>query len=294
MTNRENAQITGSPVRCELCPRHCEIRPGKVGICKVRTNRAGTIELLKYGRVSALALDPIEKKPLFHFHPGKWIFSVGTFGCNMRCPFCQNAAISMTDGERADRLFSERAVAEHSPEELVEMALSHRSKGNIGVAFTYNEPLVALEYVRDTFELAREAGLETVLVSNGCFEQRTIETISPLTTAWNIDLKAFTTEHYRALGGDLETVKNTIRMVAPVAHLEVTTLIVPNFNDSLEELDELAGWLASVNPNIPLHLSRFFPNYKVQDERPTDLDLMMSARKMARNRLRHVHLGNCP
>jgi pyruvate formate lyase activating enzyme len=279
-----------SPVTCTLCPHACRLSEGRIGRCRVRICRDGVIRPLHYGRVSALALDPIEKKPLYHFHPGKRIFSVGGFGCNLNCPFCQNAAISMSSGG---------APAEHhgyrdkTAAELVEQAVRLQTEGNIGLAFTYNEPLVGLEFVRETFFLARAAGLETVLVTNGCFRASAIQSILPLTTAWNIDLKAFSEEEYRMLGGDFETVRATIRQVAGRAHLEVTTLVVPGFNDSLTALEELVDWLAGIDPGIPFHLSRFFPRHHMTDRLPTDVALLTRMKNVAQGSLRHVYLGNC-
>lgn len=272
-------------VTCELCFHHCQLDEGQVGACRARANQNGAIRPLNYGRLTALALDPIEKKPLRRFHPGSLILSAGSFGCNLHCPFCQNAEIAAAGAETYTRGCS--------PEQLVQEALRLRDKGNIGVAYTYNEPLVGYEYVRDCAALVRRAGMINVLVTNGTIAEAPWRELLPLLDAVNIDLKGFTQNWYRRLGGNLETVKRSIALAAPVCHVEVTTLVVPGENDSEAEMRALSTWLASVSPEIPLHVSRFFPRHQMQDRPPTPVDTVYRLAEMAREQLRYVYTGNC-
>lgn len=272
-------------VTCPLCFHHCRLEEGRTGLCRARANRGGQIVPLNYGRLTALALDPIEKKPLRRFYPGSRILSVGSFGCNLRCPFCQNAEIAAAGPESHTR--------DCSPEELIQLALRLRAQGNIGVAYTYNEPLVGYEYVRDCAALVHRAGMVNVLVTNGTLEEAPWRALLPLLDGVNIDLKGFTQDWYRRLGGDLETVKRSIALAAPLCHVEVTTLVVPGENDSEEEMRALSGWLASVSPEIPLHVSRFFPRHQMQDRPPTPVDTVCRLAEVARERLRYVYTGNC-
>ena len=272
-------------VTCTLCFHHCVLEEGRTGLCRARANRDGAIVPLNYGRLTALALDPIEKKPLRRFHPGSVILSAGSFGCNLRCPFCQNAEIAAAGTEVYTR--------DCTPEQLVQQALALREKGNIGVAYTYNEPLVGYEYVRDCAALVRRAGMVNVLVTNGTIEEPPWRALLPLLDGVNIDLKGFTEAWYRRLGGDLETVKRSIALAAAQCHLEVTTLVVPGENDSDEEMRALSGWLASVSPEIPLHVSRFFPRHRMQDRPPTPVQTVYRLAGIAREQLRYVYTGNC-
>ena len=271
---------------CELCFHRCNLYEGQTSFCWARTCRDGKIVPLNYGKVASLALDPIEKKPLRRFRPGSKILSVGSFGCNLRCPFCQNHEISMSgDGELE--------TAEVSPEVLADKALELRPYGNIGVAYTYNEPLIGYEYVRDCAALVRERGMVNVLVTNGTIEEVPWRELLPLIDAANIDLKGFTPEWYGRLGGDLETVKRSIVLAAERCHVEVTTLLIPGENDSEEEIRSLAQWLASVGKNIPLHLSRFFPRYRMMDKPPTSVEWIYRLADAAREYLSFVYTGNC-
>ena len=273
-------------VKCELCFHHCQLEEGQTGLCRARACRDGAIVPLNYGTLTSLALDPIEKKPLRRFHPGSLILSVGSFGCNLRCPFCQNHEISMS-GE------DEIQTVDVSPELLADKATELRSRGNIGVAYTYNEPLVGYEYVRDCAGLVHKRGMVNVLVTNGTIEEAPWRQLLPLIDAVNIDLKGFTSAWYRRLGGDLDTVKRSIALAAEECHVEVTTLLIPGENDSAEEIRELAQWLASVCPEIPLHLSRFFPRYRMADRPPTPVDQVYRLAEMARGYLSYVYTGNC-
>ena len=272
---------------CGLCFHHCKLEEGQTGYCRARGNRGGEIVSLNYGKVSSLALDPIEKKPLRRFHPGSKILSVGSFGCNLRCPFCQNHEISMTGAENAEAL-------RLSPDALAEQAERLRRLGNIGAAYTYNEPLIGYEYVRDCAQTIRERGMLNVLVSNGTIEEKPWRELLPWLDAVNLDLKGFTADWYRKLGGDLETVKRSIAMAAESGcHVEVTTLLVTGENDGAEEITALSEWLASVDASIPLHLSRFFPRYRVTDKPPTPVETVYRLADVARQYLSFVYTGNC-
>lgn len=270
---------------CELCFHHCRLDEGQTGFCRARGNRNGKIVSLNYGKLTALALDPIEKKPLRRFHSGSLILSVGSFGCNLHCPFCQNAGIAAVGPETYTQ--------DCSPEQLVQESLRLREQGNIGVAYTYNEPLVGYEYARDCAELVHQTGMLNVLVTNGTIEEGPWKALLPLLDAVNIDLKGFTSDWYRRLGGDLATVKRSIDLAAQHCHIEVTTLIVPGENDSEDEMRALSAWLASVSPEIPLHVSRFFPQHQMQDRPPTPVQTVYRLAEVARERLRYVYTGNC-
>lgn len=270
---------------CELCFHRCQLNEGQTGLCRARANQDGVIVPLNYGRITALALDPIEKKPLRRFHPGSLILSVGSFGCNLHCPFCQNAGIAAAGAQTATR--------DCSPEQLVQLALELQNKGNIGVAYTYNEPLVGYEYLRDCAALVRQAGMANVLVTNGTIAEGPWQELLPLLDAVNIDLKGFAESWYKRLGGDLDTVKHSITLAAGQCHLEVTTLVVPRENDSETEMRALSAWLASVSPDIPLHVSRFFPRHQMQDLPPTPVSTVYRLADVAREQLRYVYTGNC-
>ena len=271
---------------CGLCFHRCALDEGQTGYCRARANRGGAVVPLNYGKVVSLALDPIEKKPLRRFHPGASVLSVGSFGCNLRCPFCQNHAISMAG---ADELRSETL----SPEALAALAEELKPRGNLGAAYTYNEPLVGYEYVRDCAEAVHARGMCNVLVTNGTIEDAPWRALLPRIDAANIDLKGFTEAWYKRLGGDLETVKRNIAIAAESCHVEVTTLLVPGENDGADEVRALARWLADISPDIPLHLSRFFPRYRMTDRLPTPVETVYRLADAARETLRYVYTGNC-
>jgi pyruvate formate lyase activating enzyme len=244
--------------------------------------------------VTSLALDPIEKKPLARFYPGSRILSVGSYGCSLNCPFCQNWEISMSDGQefRHGRRAEDNYV---SPEALADMAEHLRLQRNIGVAFTYNEPLISYEYVMDTARLLREKDLKVVLVTNGCVNDEIADTVLPLTDALNIDLKSFQDDVYRnILGGNLAAVKYFIAKAAEQCHVELTSLIVPGMNDSEEEIRAMTQWIASLphGEEIPLHITRFFPRYRMQDRNPTEKAVILKLVEIARQRLKYVFPGN--
>ncbi len=279
---------------CRVCFRHCRIKEGSLGFCGGRIARNGKVEAFNYGRITGLALDPIEKKPLARFFPGSLILSAGSFGCNLRCPFCQNHDISWS---KEARRYAE-ADETLSPKELTDIAFRTRDRGNIGIAFTYNEPLIGYEYVRDTAILAKNAGLKTVMVTNGTAELPVLSELAPWIDAMNIDLKGFTDQYYRTvLGGDFGQVRSFIEEAVKHAHVELTTLIVPGENDSEAEMRELSSWISQFqNPDgesVPLHVSRFFPRFQMTDRNATDVRTVYRLAEIARENLEYVYTGNC-
>ena len=272
---------------CTTCPHACNLASGQLGLC--RSCRGGDEGVVAegYGRITSLALDPIEKKPISRWRPGTTVLSLGSYGCNMRCPFCQNDSIAQVggDGVRWYRV---------EPTEIVRRAFELSARRCIGIAYTYNEPLVNWEFLRDTAQLAHEAGLVNVLVSNGMATPYVLEQVAPLIDAANIDLKCFTEEGYRALGGDLNAVKHTIEVLAalPTCHLEVTTLVVPGISDDLDQIEAMARWLASLDDSIPYHVTRYFPHYRMRDTPATPLATLRNAVAVASEYLPDVIVGN--
>ncbi len=280
--------------KCSVCFRHCDIPEGKLGFCGGRTTRDGRVEAYNYGRITSLALDPIEKKPLARFYPGSRILSVGSFGCNLRCPFCQNHEISWDEQAREFAKTAETL----SPEELVDIAEQTQAQGNIGIAFTYNEPLIGYEFVRDTATLAKARGLKNVMVTNGTAELSVLQELKPCIDAMNIDLKGFTDRYYKDVcGGDRAMVMAFIEEAVKTAHVELATLIVPGENDSEEEMRELSRWVSSLrNPDgevVPLYISRFFPRFHMQDRAATNVRTVYRLAEVARENLPYVYTGNC-
>ena len=277
---------TEKSAECAVCMHHCRLTEGQLGRCRARKNEEGRIVCANYGKITGLMPDPIEKKPLRRFFPGSRILSVGSFGCNLSCPFCQNHEISMAGPE-------EFQPKEMPPENLAALAKSWEDHGNIGVAYTYNEPLVGYEFVRDTARLVRKLGMKNVLVTNGSASLWVLEELLPYIDAMNIDLKGFTEGYYRKLGGDLETVKDFIRRAAQGCHVELTTLIVPGENDSEARMEQEARWIASISPEIPLHVTRFFPQYRMENRRATEVSVVYRLRDIAGKYLKYVYTGNC-
>lgn len=267
-------------VHCMLCPHNCHIADGKRGLCRVRKNEGGTLYTIIYGRITSASMDPIEKKPLFHFYPGRTIFSLGTMGCNFACKFCQNYSIAQM----------ECPTRGLSSEEAVQAALERDS---IGIAYTYNEPLIWYEYVFDTAHLARESGLKNVLVTNGYIQQEPLNDLLPCIDALNIDLKSMRPEFYKEIcRGRLEPVLETCKTAATQALVEVTNLVIPGYNDTDEDFEELSTWVAeNMGRHTPAHLSAYFPCYKLQAE-PTPLSTLKRAYGIFTKHLDYVYLGN--
>lgn len=275
--------IEQGKVHCYLCPHNCVIKPGMSGACRVRKNVDGKLYSLNYGKITSIALDPIEKKPLNRFHPGSLILSAGTFGCNLKCSFCQNWTIAHDNP----------GIREVTPSWLVEEAEELKGRGNIGIAYTYNEPSIWYEFVYDTSRLAKEKGLVNVLVTNGFISREPLQELLPYIDAMNIDVKGYTAAFYNEVcKAALVNVKETVEIAASACHVEVTTLVIPELNDSAEEIREMSEWLSSISPEIPLHLSRFFPDYKMQDRPPTPKETLYRARDIARQYLKYVYIGN--
>lgn len=267
--------------KCLLCPHECAIGPDKTGRCRVRKNSGGTLLTLNYAQVSSLALDPVEKKPLYHFFPGHTVLSAGTWGCNLQCRFCQNWEISQGNPP----------VRSIAPAALAEMA-SQQGEGCIGVAYTYSEPVVWYEYVRQTAAAVKTLGLKNVLVTNGFIRQEPLMDLLPWIDAMNIDVKAFNEDFYRTVcGGGLQAVKQTVATAAKHCHVEITTLVIPGMNDRPDEIEALASWLGQIDQEIPLHFSRYFPRYRL-DAPPTPQDTLLGAKQLAERYLKHVYLGN--
>ena len=268
-------------ISCSLCFHGCAIAPGKAGICGVRRNAAGAMRLPYYALASSIAVDPIEKKPLYHFLPGSGALSLGFFGCNMRCPFCQNWEISQ-EGPYA-------GAKRIEPRLLVDAALR---AGTPSIAYTYSEPTAHFEYLLDAMRLARESGLRNVLVTNGSLQEGPASELLGLTDAANIDLKCWSAERYeRDLGGSLETVLRFIGLAARSCHVEVTTLVVPGLSDSAEDIDSIAGFLASLPSAAPYHLSAYHPAWRF-DEPPTSRALLAELAGRASRLLPYVYVGN--
>lgn len=276
--------MTRGKVVCPVCPHHCALAEGETGRCRARAARNGAVVSLNYGRVASLCLDPVEKKPFSRWMTGKFILSVGSFGCNLRCPFCQNDAIS-----QAGAAFPTTVV---SPSELARLAGELIPRGNVGVAFTYNEPLIGYEYVRDTARLLKETGLSAAVVTNGCIAPRLFRALLPLVDAFNIDLKGWRSSFYDWVGGDLAVVKENIRGAAAAAHVEVTTLIVPGKNDDSTDMEAEAAWLAEISPTLPLHISRYFPRFLTTEIPATPVAVVHRLADVARRHLRYVYEGN--
>ena len=270
----------GTSVRCRLCPHQCLLGESKTGICGVRTAEAGILKLPGYGYITAESPDPIEKKPLYHYHPGETVWSVGFTGCNLHCPFCQNHRIARSRPPEGRYT---------SPEDLIASAVS---SGSRMIAYTYSEPTVHFEYLMDCAALAAEAGLLNVLVTNGNLEAEPAKVLLSVMDAVNIDLKSWDPDYYRkVLGGSLDAVKTFIEIAVNSAWTELTTLIVPGDNDDIGELSAMSDWIASLSPDIPYHLSAYHPAYRYA--RPaTSLPLMVRLREKAEERLNFVYLGN--
>ena len=268
---------------CNNCSHNCDLSEGTTGICHARSCRGGVISCDNYGHITSLALDPIEKKPLAMFRPGTKILSAGSYGCNMRCMWCQNDSIS--------RGYVEADVL--TPEELVNIAIETKARGNIGIAYTYNEPSVGYEFVLDAARLAKDNGLVNVCVSNGMLERGRFNELASYMDAYNIDIKSGSDEKYRTIGGDLALIKDNIACAVSLGrHVELTTLVVPGFNDDKDDLASIVSFISSLDRKIPFHITRFFPAGDMRDARPTDLGVLYGFRDIAKQTLENVFLGN--
>lgn len=278
-------------IRCLLCPHRCLIKEGQSSRCLSRKNMGGKLYSLNYGKVLGAALDPIEKKPLYRFYPSTYIFSVGTFGCNFDCLFCQNHSLvhSVPIEEKTEKK-PNNYRDEVSPEELIEAVLKTPS---IGIAFTYNEPTVWYEYIKDVLPLAKEKDLKTVLVTNGFIEEEPLHKILPMVDAMNIDLKSFSPQFYtKVCKGKIEPVINTIKRASSQIHVEVTCLVIEGYNSGDDEIDALSQMLSKIRPDIPLHISAFYPAYKMRDKPPTRPETIKHLCKTAQRNLKYVYPGN--
>ena len=278
--------------RCDVCFRHCDLKKGDTGFCGARIGLSDSVVPSNYGRITSIALDPIEKKPLHRFYPGSKILSAGSYGCNLRCPFCQNSEISWGEEARNIVVTSETIT----PEELVSIAERQQKNGNIGIAFTYNEPLVGYEFVRDTAKLSHGFGMKNVIVSNGTASLSVLSELVPYIDAMNIDLKCFDADVYsKVLGGSLEMTMEFIEEAVKHAHVELTYLIVPGLNDSPEKMREMTAWIASLKDgkDIPFHVSRFFPCFHMTDRPATPVSMVYELAEVARESLNYVYTGNC-
>lgn len=275
--------LPDNQVECRLCPHHCRIRPDHSGICHARKNIDGRLIAWSYGKITSIALDPIEKKPLNYFMPGSKILSLGTFGCNFHCGFCQNWTIAQQ--EAPSRLMQ--------PAELALMARQMVPQGNIGLAYTYNEPLVGFEFVIDCARLIRADGLKNVLVSNGYIDSEPLAELLPWVDAMNIDLKAWGQDFYsQTCGGQVEIVKQNIVSAAAACHVEVTTLLIPGLNDSEQDVLAIAEWMAAINPEMPLHLTRHHPDFRMTEPQPISRQRLLYLAELARKHLKNVLTGN--
>ena len=282
--------LSDGVVQCQACEHFCAVKPGETGKCGVRRNIEGTLYLVVYGEAIAVHVDPIEKKPLFHFMPRGDILSIGTYGCNFRCPFCQNWQMSQMrdfDDER------DALVQTASPEALVNTCLRNHIRM---IAYTYNEPTVFFEYTYDTAKLAHQHGIKNVYVSNGYMSRAALDMIEPYLDGINVDLKAFSEAFYREqCQARLEPVKRNIAHIARETGIwiEVTTLLVPGLNDSEDELRAMAEWLAEVDPAMPWHVTAFHPDYEMLDRPRTSQRALAHAYEIGRQAgLHYVYVGN--
>lgn len=274
-------KLNNQAVQCQLCPHSCGIKEGARGKCRVRRNVEGTLYAENYGQIAAIAMDPVEKKPLYHYYPGKYILSIGTTGCNFSCSFCQNYQIA-----------HENAGTKQAAPHYILSLCRQGDEECIGAAYTYNEPNVWYEYVLETAELISKESYKNVLVSNGYISEEPLRELLPYIDAMNIDVKGFSEKYYEDIcGGTLRDVQRTVEISAEKTHVEVTTLIVPGYNDSIEEIRSLASWLAGINPAIPLHLTRYYPQYKMSAP-PTPIDTIMRLKEEAGEFLDYVYAGN--
>ncbi len=272
-------RLNDNKVKCNLCPHNCIISEGKTGICRVRKNEKGKLISLNYGKHTSYAYDPIEKKPLYHFYPGRDIFSIGSFGCNLKCDFCQNWDIA----------HEESLTMEIEDEDILLLA---QSKGSIGIAYTYNEPTISYEYVLHMSKLVKKHGLKNVLVTNGYINEEPLKELLPYIDAMNIDLKSFNDDFYKKIcKGSLQPVLNTIKLAAQYTHIEITNLVIEGQNSSEVEIRALSKWIGDIDKEIPLHLSKYYPSYKMRLPE-TSYEVLLRSKEIASEYLDYVYVGN--
>ena len=273
-------------VMCTLCPHQCTLKNHQYGICKVRVNLNGILYSDNYSRVSSMNLDPVEKKPLYHFFPGKKILSVGSVGCNLSCRFCQNYEISQR-GTREYKYLHEVKI-----DKIINEALS--VKDNCGIAFTYNEPVVGIEFVKDVSVNAHQKGLKTAMITNGFINEAPLKDLFGLIDAFNVDLKSFKNDFYEKYsGGTIEPVKRALKLISESnSHLEITNLIIPTLNDNTDDFEEMVSWIKiNLGEHIPFHISGYYPRYQL-DLKPTSIDDLSKLYRIASNYLKYVYIGN--
>jgi len=272
-------------VECLLCPRGCRLKEGQVGACGAREVKSGELYSTNYGCLAAANRDPIEKKPLYHYYPGHSVLSLGTFGCNLQCSFCQNWTLARGGPEQAPKRVG--------PGDVLQMLEREGGPGNVpGVAYTYNEPIIWYEFVYDTARLLHEHGYKNILVTNGYINREPFEELLPYIDAMNVDIKAFNDDFYSEYcRGRKGPVIETVEKAVQACHVEATCLLIPSVNDDPAEQEELARWLGSLNPDLVLHYSRYFPQYKL-DKPPTPVEVLERSKELAQKHLRYVFLGN--
>jgi pyruvate formate lyase activating enzyme len=272
-------KLEDDKVRCDLCFHKCILKPGQTGLCMGRKNMDGTLYSVNYGKTTSLGMDPIEKKPLFHFYPGRDILSIAPNGCNLQCPFCQNAEISL----------SQVSTRDITPQDLLSLCEKYNS---IGVAYTYSEPLIWYEFLLDAGKAIKDAGLKNVLVTNGVIEEEPFRRLVPLIDALNIDLKSIREDFYKkVVKGDLKSVLRTIKIAYETSLVELTNLLITDVNDSDKDIEDLIDWVYNLDPSIPLHFSRYFPHYKMYNP-PTPRERLEFAFNKAKEKLDYVYVGN--
>jgi pyruvate formate lyase activating enzyme len=279
-------QLPATAVRCDLCPWYCVLKPRQTGNCKVRSNVNGKLFTHVYNQIAAFGIDPIEKKPLYHFYPGRRILSIGEVGCNLHCSFCQNHRISQCFA------FKFTGFQKITSEQIVAKAL--QIPNNIGIAYTYNEPFTFYEFMLETAKAAHEIGLKNVVVSNGYINPEPLQNLLPYIDAFNIDLKAFTDDFYlKQTKGKLAPVLETLKIITESpTHLEITNLVIPGLNDDEAEFENMLNWIAGeLGKDVPLHLSRYFPKYKLKTA-TTPTETMLLLYEIAKKHLNHVYIGN--
>lgn len=275
-------KLDDNKVQCFLCPHGCLLLDEQIGICKVRQNQDGKLYSLNYGNISSICMDPIEKKPLYHFYPGKYVLSVGSIGCNLECSFCQNYEIA----HQHHAIQCTRGTSDM----LVE--ISSQQKRNVGIAYTYNEPSIWYEFVLEVAEKIKNAGQRNILVTNGYINQEPLKELIPFVDAMNIDLKSFNKNFYKSICiGSINEVKENIIIANEQCHIEISTLLIEDLNTEHHEIESLAKWLSSINRDIPLHLNRYYPAYKL-DLPPTSIKKMKELKSVAEKYLNYVYLGN--